>query len=98
MTKINIVTSDDTVFIEGALVRAALSKVFLDKASTFLNKTHIIVDLSKVDKVDTAGLAWLLFLIEQARKNSFSLQFSHLPSELLNLAKLSGVDLFLPRS
>ena len=58
-------------------------------------KNIVTLDLCKVTKVDTAGLAWLLQQIELAQANPCQLVFAHLPSELIKLAKLSGVDDFL---
>ncbi len=98
MTKINLTASDSTIFIDGAIVRAELDKDFLHQANKYFNKDNVTIDLSKVGKVDTAGLAWLLSLVEYANKHSFTVQFQHFPNDLITLAKLSAVDLFLPRA
>ena len=57
----------------------------------------MIVNLSQVQKVDTAGLAWILYIVEQAILNTCQLTFTHIPQDLLKLACLSGVDSFIPK-
>ena len=67
------------------------------------NKAHrsivttdkVVVSLAQVSEVDTAGLAWLLFLVEQAKHHKCQLSFAELPEDLLKLAQLSDVDQLL---
>lgn len=54
------------------------------------------VCLSKVDNVDTAGVAWLLTLLEYAQNHKVELTFSNMSDELIKLAKLSQVIDILP--
>lgn len=56
------------------------------------------IDLSGVSKFDTAGLAWLLALIEYANSKQTEITYSQVPIELVKLAKLSGVQALLPIS
>ena len=53
------------------------------------------IDLAQATSVDTAGLAWLLLLIETANRKNCTLAFANLPDDLLKLATLSAVDTFL---
>lgn len=53
------------------------------------------LDLAQTTSVDTAGLAWLLLLLEIANEKNCQLAFANLPDDLLKLAKLSAVDTFL---
>jgi len=46
------------------------------------------IDLSQVTRTDSAGLALLIEL----RKRHQSIEFHHLPEQMLTLAKVSGVD------
>lgn len=66
-----------------------------ETVNQFHNK-DIAIDLIGVNKVDSAGLAWLLLLVEAANKTRTKISFHNVPLDLLKLAKLSAVDLFLP--
>ena len=52
--------------------------------------------MAKVNQIDTAGLAWILLLIELAAAKSCDISLMNLPDDLLKLAKLSAVDTLLP--
>ncbi len=98
MTELCLTVKGNCATIIGELTRHTLNQL---KSSTF---THLFeydsvsVNLAQVNKVDTAGLAWLFYLLEQSGKSSCQLSFSHLPSKLHKLIELSGVDGFLPRT
>lgn len=96
MTDINITLIGDRFLIDGELTRMSITPLFEKKSREITNQKLSIVDLSKVKKVDTAGLAWLLLLVEQAKLQPCDLSFEFLPQDLLKLAKLSAVDTFLP--
>jgi phospholipid transport system transporter-binding protein len=49
-----------------------------------------------VSQVDTAGLAWILLLIELAASKACHISLINLPEDLLKLATLSAVDTLLP--
>ncbi len=55
-----------------------------------------VVDFTKVNRVDTAGLAWLLSLLEYAATKQIKLTYSQAPIELVKLAQLSHVQHLLP--
>jgi phospholipid transport system transporter-binding protein len=48
------------------------------------------VDLGNVDRTDTAGLAWLINLVKDAKANKVKVSFESVPDKLLNLADLSS--------
>ncbi|WNC68100.1 STAS domain-containing protein [Thalassotalea nanhaiensis] len=94
---INIITTEKTE-LTGQLTRQSIAgKQERTFAKLTKNKLQDI-DLSKVSKFDTAGLAWLLALIEYANKQQTEITYSQVPIELVKLAKLSGVDTLLPIS
>lgn len=83
--------------LTGELTRHTVPQLTDKQSKQLLNKPLVTLDLSKVSKVDTAGLAWLLLQIELAQAKPCQLVFAHLPSELIKLAELSAVDDFLIR-
>lgn len=63
------------------------------KSLTLLSAAKIItVDLSRIETVDSAGLALMIEWIKYARSQRLALNFNHIPQQMHNLAKLSGLD------
>lgn len=98
---INIECSANNVFVSGELSISTITREFEKKYQNLFDNKHISdneinVDLSKVNKIDTAGLAWLLMWIERAVTYKKQLNLVNVPEKLLNLAKLSSVESLLP--
>ena len=68
-----------------------LKGIRLDK----LNFEQLTLDLSGVEKVDTAGLAWILKVKAHAERSGQALVLKQVPSQLTRLAELGGVDTLL---
>ncbi len=93
---INVQQLEHKVVISGALTRATITRNFDKKYRKIVNDTKVTIDLANVSQIDTAGLAWLLMLVELAGKNACQMNLANLPEDLLKLAKLSAVDTLLP--
>jgi len=52
----------------------------------------VFVSLADVTRVDSAGMAMLIHLIENAKKQNCHIMFGFVPEQLLTLVKLSNVD------
>lgn len=59
-------------------------------------KTSLVVDLTKVETVDSAAVSLLLAWLREAQRSSVELCFAHVPENLLSLARLYGVVDMLP--
>lgn len=59
---------------------------------------EILVDLSKVTRSDSAGVAMLVEWVRDARQHGKSIQFYNIPGQMLAIAKVSGLDVILPLS
>src|SRR3990167_6516293 len=54
---------------------------------------HVVtVDLSQVQRVDSAGLALLLALLREGMQRGKSLHFVHIPDKMHALAVVAGVE------
>lgn len=95
MTTLLISKNGSDLVLEGNLTLQTITRQFEKKSIAMLSKEGNIINLVKVTKADTAGLAWMLLLIENAKKKETSIKFSNIPNELEKLAKLSAVDSFL---
>ncbi|KGJ92330.1 lipid asymmetry maintenance protein MlaB [Colwellia psychrerythraea] len=96
MTKANIALNHGTLTISGELSRHSVAQIKKNEYVGWFAHGAVNVDLSKVSKADTAGLAWLFYLLEQASLHSCQLNFSNIPEKLTKLIALSGVDGLLP--
>jgi phospholipid transport system transporter-binding protein len=54
------------------------------------------IDLGKVTQSDSAGVALLVEWARFAKQQRLSIQFLHLPSQLLTIARVSGLYTVLP--
>lgn len=54
------------------------------------------IDLSGVTRAGSAGVSLLLSWLRCAAAREIELVYSHLPADLLGVARVSGIDQFLP--
>ncbi|WP_100644524.1 STAS domain-containing protein [Alteromonas facilis] len=59
-------------------------------------QSNLTICLSDIARIDSAGLAWLLNLIRDAKRAGLSIKLQNPPKELLNLAKISDASSLLP--
>jgi phospholipid transport system transporter-binding protein len=93
---IDVQQAEQKAIFSGALTRATITPAFDKKYRQLVNNERMIIDLAKVSQIDTAGLAWILLLIELAANKACHISLVNLPDDLLKLAKLSAVDTLLP--
>ena len=55
----------------------------------------VIIDLAGVTRADSAGLALLIQWQREAQARQRAIRFQHIPSKMLAMARLSGVDQLL---
>ena len=96
VTEIVLNIAENNNFLTGELTRQTVMQISKKQIKQLISQPFLIVDLNQVTRIDTAGLAWLFFLIEQANNANCQLSFSNVPTKLYKLIGLSGVDGFLP--
>jgi len=96
VNKANIVLNHGILAITGELSRYSVAFIESSEYANWFVHSAVNVDLSQVSKADTAGLAWMFYLLEQAEHHSCQLSFSNIPDKLTKLITLSGVDGLLP--
>ena len=79
MVTVKLTAKEGELLINGELSRYSLALITNNNYSSYLKCSEIVVNLSQVTRVDTAGLAWLFCLFEQANALSCQMTFSHLP-------------------
>ncbi len=93
---VDVKIENDLISLSGHLTQQTITSTLEKQAKQFIDGQTLVVDLAAVDKVDTAGLAWLLTLVELANGRQCQIHFKNLSQELRNLSKLTAVDSFLP--
>ncbi|MEW6997647.1 lipid asymmetry maintenance protein MlaB [Colwelliaceae bacterium BS250] len=88
--------TDSRWLLTGELTRLTIIGKQQKHFAKFAKNSQQVLDLSKISKIDTAGLAWLLSLLEYALAQQIILTYSQAPEELVKLAKLSQVHDILP--
>ncbi len=61
-------------------------------------ETPLVIDLAEVEMVDSAAVSLMLAWLREAQRGSVELCFTHVPENLLSLARLYGVVDMLPLS
>jgi phospholipid transport system transporter-binding protein len=93
MSAVSIVNDGPGRFIvDGDLTFSALDKKTVSSFAFLTTGKQITLDLGRVGNADSAGLALMLEWIKHARSKRVQLRFRNIPEQLLNLAKLSGLD------
>ncbi len=76
--------------ISGELNRTSILAHYPIKKSNFSGQS-LTVNMNDTVSVDTAGVAWLLHLIETANAANCNISFQHLPQQLVDIATVTDV-------
>ena len=91
---ISLEIEQTVVFPVGELTRDNVMTIKKSQYQQLLS-SDMQLDMTKTSKVDTAGLAWLFLVKEQAAKSGGNVKVINAPDDLHKLAKLSGVAAML---
>ena len=93
MTKLSIIDQGAGRFIvDGDLTFSTIDKQTVKSFAFLKASKHITIDLGRVSCTDSAGLALMIEWIKYSRHLRTQIAFKNIPEQLLNLAKLSGLD------
>jgi anti-anti-sigma factor len=85
------------VTIEGTLDQSEVMKAWTDWKENLSSVTEpLVFDLTRVEKADTAGLAWLVLIFKRCRQHDIQVKKMNLPDYLKKLAAISDLDQILP--
>lgn len=100
MQKLTVNQTTPGVFLlSGELNRNNVSDCWPNRIQAIkqaVEKQPVIVDLGGLTHADTAGLAWLINLLRDCQTLQMPFNLRNVPQTLINLAKISDVDGFLP--
>lgn len=93
MSKLNLVSKGGGQWlINGELTFVSIQKSLIESPPFLRSGKDITLDFSQVTATDSAGLALMIEWIKLSRHQRAQLHFKNVPKQLLNLAKLSGLD------
>ena len=83
--------------LAGELSFATVPQIYAQGGTLFDGPAAtLVLDLSDVERTDSAGLALLVEWLRQARHQRKDLRFRNIPAQLLAIAKASGLENILP--
>lgn len=85
-----------TYQVSGELTLETARQVKADTDERFAKATSMNIDLAKVSRADSAGLALLVAWMRQAHETDKVISFHHVPAQMLAIANASGLDAILP--
>jgi len=89
--------SDGIIRVSGEL-NAASVPTLLESAVDLFRQSgqQLTIDLSEVSRADSSGLALMIDWMRTARQQQKQLSFRRLPTQLLEMARVSGIETLLP--
>jgi phospholipid transport system transporter-binding protein len=92
-----IARDGDRLVMSGPLTLETV-KALYDRGLQAAGDTSLEVDMSAVEAVDSSAVSLMLNWLREAQRDNVHLFFSHVPDNLLSLARLYGVEELLPLS
>lgn len=80
----------------GELSFATISSLLAQGNAMFEGRGQVILDLEKVERADSAGLALLVEWLRLARRRNVPLVIRNITPQLRAMAKVTGLDQVLP--
>ncbi|ORU91998.1 MAG: anti-sigma-factor [Cycloclasticus sp. symbiont of Bathymodiolus heckerae] len=97
MSAAQIKQADDGILeVSGMLAFNCVTDVLRLSQKFFSSQEQLVFDLGGVEKIDSAGLALLVEWMVMAEKSGQSIAFQKTPKQLLDIARVSGLDEILP--
>ena len=89
------VLSTHSCLLQGTVDRVSVPDIWNQIQGWEATEKSVKIDLSKLKRVDSAGLVLLLHLIEHAKKSNCHIMLDSVPDHLLTLIQLSNVELLI---
>jgi phospholipid transport system transporter-binding protein len=82
--------------LNGCLSFKTVNRLLRDSSGLFKSPDPVMVDLSGVERTDSAGLALLVEWMKMARRINKELKFYNMPEQMLEIARTCGLVDVLP--
>jgi len=90
------VGENDRLEIHGDLNFDSVPGLWAHCCARFSGRNDLDIDLSQVERSDSAGLALLVECLRQAHQSGKTLRFFNIPAQMLAIARVSSLDQILP--
>lgn len=84
------------VEVLGGLGFAEVAEVLKNSKEFFNGKEDLVFNLKGVDKADSSGLSLVVEWMAMAKDSGQMIAFQNIPEQMLEIARLSGLDAVLP--
>ena len=86
------VSTNGQLKLSGTVNFKTVPGLVVDSQALFKNANGLEVDLADVNRADSAGVALLVEWQRRAQEINEPIRFINIPSQMLAIARLSGVD------
>ncbi|MGB2079236.1 MAG: STAS domain-containing protein [Vibrio sp.] len=83
--------SQDKAFIVGPLSRGSIMPLWEVWVKSSTHAPELQIDLSKIERIDSAGAVLLIHIIEFEKKHNCHVMISNVPRQLVTLLELSNI-------
>lgn len=90
-----ITRNGDQLQLAGPLTLATVKALF-DQGLQAAGQSRLVVDLSRVEAVDSSAVSLMLAWVREAQRSNVGLCYANIPDNLMSLARLYGVADVLP--
>lgn len=90
--------NDNTYFLSGALNFETVPFLWQQSLKTLKDKGQslVIFDLGGVTQSDSSSVALLIAWVRRFRRQAQTINFIHLPSQMLAIIQLAGLETIIP--
>lgn len=88
--------SNGRLEIHGDLNFGSVQELWGDCCNRISECAGLDIDLHRVQRSDSAGLALLVECLRRARQSGKPIRFFNIPAQMLSMARVSGLDQVLP--
>lgn len=81
-----------TQTVTGALTFETVPDLYRNSASWFAGAGDLTIDLTQVDRTDSAGLALLIEWLRRAQAANRRLRFTNIPTQVQTLIRINGLQ------
>ncbi|MDC9724318.1 MAG: STAS domain-containing protein [Gammaproteobacteria bacterium] len=96
MNSLTVDAQSNVVSLSGELSFSTVKQVLEESTTLFSPIIDLDIDLSKVNRSDSAGLALLVHWMRVAKQENKKIVFHNIPSQMLAIADASGLNELLP--
>lgn len=95
MHDFKISQTDDVISIHGALTALTVEGALAKAKPLIAYEARMQFNLEGIENCDSAGLAFITAILRESKKKRTKLSFIHVPRQMRDLSRVSGLDSLL---